>query len=89
MLCSVAITPSSLYTSYSAMHKVCADFYMSGFETAVQHTLTQAGGGRNEVDPRFISLFCVFNVTFPSTESLFHIYSSILSGHLQPFKKGK
>ena len=48
----------------------------------------QAGGGRNEVDPRFVSLFSVFNVTFPSMESLSHIYSSIITGHLQPFKKG-
>ena len=47
----------------------------------------QAGGGRNEVDPRFVSLFSVYNITFPSSESLFHIYFSILQGHLQPFKK--
>ena len=51
-------------------------------------TYLQAGGGRNEVDPRFMSLFSVFNVTFPSMESLSHIYSSIITGHLQPFKKG-
>ena len=47
----------------------------------------QPGGGRNEVDPRFISLFSVFNVTFPSQESLTKIYVSILKGHLEPFKK--
>lgn len=41
----------------------------------------EAGGGRNEVDPRFISLFSVFNVPFPSEESLHLIYSSILKGH--------
>lgn len=41
----------------------------------------KAGGGRNEVDPRFISLFNVFNVPFPSEESLHLIYSSILKGH--------
>ena len=45
------------------------------------------GGGRNDVDPRFISLFSVFNMTFPSEESLFHIYNSILTGHTQPFCK--
>uniref|UniRef100_A0A1X7UR28 AAA+ ATPase domain-containing protein n=1 Tax=Amphimedon queenslandica TaxID=400682 RepID=A0A1X7UR28_AMPQE len=45
----------------------------------------KAGGGRNEVDPRFISLFSTFNVTFPSHESLFHIYSAILAGYLIPF----
>ncbi|XP_067862341.1 dynein axonemal heavy chain 10 [Heptranchias perlo] len=45
----------------------------------------KAGGGRNEVDPRFISLFCVFNVTFPAEESLFSIYASILKGHTMTF----
>ncbi|XP_073737373.1 dynein axonemal heavy chain 10 [Callorhinus ursinus] len=44
-----------------------------------------AGGGRNEVDPRFISLFNVFNVPFPSEESLHLIYSSILKGHTSVF----
>jgi len=43
------------------------------------------GGGRNDVDPRFLSLFSVFNMTFPAEESLFHIYNSILQGHIQPF----
>uniref|UniRef100_A0A673VC35 Dynein axonemal heavy chain 10 n=1 Tax=Suricata suricatta TaxID=37032 RepID=A0A673VC35_SURSU len=45
----------------------------------------KAGGGRNEVDPRFISLFSVFNVPFPSEESLHLIYSSILKGHASVF----
>ncbi|XP_037672459.1 dynein heavy chain 10, axonemal isoform X6 [Choloepus didactylus] len=45
----------------------------------------KAGGGRNEVDPRFISLFNVFNVPFPSEESLHLIYSSILKGHTLVF----
>uniref|UniRef100_A0A2K5ZE43 Dynein axonemal heavy chain 10 n=1 Tax=Mandrillus leucophaeus TaxID=9568 RepID=A0A2K5ZE43_MANLE len=45
----------------------------------------KAGGGRNEVDPRFISLFSVFNVPFPSEESLHLIYSSILKGHTSTF----
>jgi len=45
------------------------------------------GGGRNDVDPRFISLFSVFNMTFPSESSLFHIYNSILAGHVQPFSE--
>ncbi|KAI9223372.1 dynein heavy chain and region D6 of dynein motor-domain-containing protein [Blastocladiella britannica] len=42
------------------------------------------GGGRNEIDPRFASLFNVFNIAFPSATSLVSIYSSILQGHLQP-----
>nr|XP_046467282.1 dynein axonemal heavy chain 10 [Neodiprion pinetum] len=45
----------------------------------------KAGGGRNEVDPRFISMFSVYNVTFPSDATLTHIYSSILNGHLEIF----
>ncbi|XP_075390744.1 dynein axonemal heavy chain 10 [Tenrec ecaudatus] len=45
----------------------------------------KAGGGRNEVDPRFISLFNVFNVPFPSEESLHLIYASILKGHTLTF----
>ena len=47
----------------------------------------KAGGGRNETDPRFVSLFSVFNMTFPSDESLFHIYSSILIGHTLKMSK--
>ncbi|XP_067660223.1 dynein axonemal heavy chain 10-like [Haliotis asinina] len=47
----------------------------------------KAGGGRNETDPRFVSLFSVFNMTFPDDESLYHIYNSILSGHTQPMSK--
>ncbi|ESO91629.1 hypothetical protein LOTGIDRAFT_122204, partial [Lottia gigantea] len=45
----------------------------------------KAGGGRNETDPRFVSLFSVFNMTFPSEESLYSIYYSILKGHTQAF----
>ncbi|KAF7665535.1 hypothetical protein LDENG_00140280 [Lucifuga dentata] len=41
----------------------------------------KAGGGRNEVDPRFISLFSVFNIPFPAAESLHLIYNSIIKGH--------
>lgn len=43
------------------------------------------GGGRNPVDPRFISLFAVVNVAFPSSASLHHIYSSILMAHVADF----
>jgi len=45
------------------------------------------GGGRNPVDPRFISLFSVYNITFPSDESVSKIYNSILSGHLAAFSQ--
>lgn len=40
-----------------------------------------AGGGRNEVDPRFVSLFSVFSIPFPAVESLHLIYTSIIKGH--------
>lgn len=45
-----------------------------------------AGGGRNEVDPRFMSMFTVFNLPFPSSDTLLHVYSSILNGHLSIFE---
>ncbi|KAJ7419933.1 Dynein heavy chain 10, axonemal [Willisornis vidua] len=47
----------------------------------------KAGGGRNEVDPRFISLFSVFNIPFPSEQALNLIYSSILKGHTATFNE--
>uniref|UniRef100_A0A1I8PAD1 Dynein-1, subspecies f n=1 Tax=Stomoxys calcitrans TaxID=35570 RepID=A0A1I8PAD1_STOCA len=43
----------------------------------------RAGGGRNDVDPRFISMFSVYNIVFPNDESLLQIYSSIFKGHLE------
>ena len=47
----------------------------------------KAGGGRNKVDPRFISMFSVYNVTFPSDITLNYIYTSILNGHLEVFSE--
>ena len=47
----------------------------------------KAGGGRNEIDARFISMFSVSNVTFPADNTLLYIYTSILSGHLQDFSE--
>lgn len=43
------------------------------------------GGGRSDIDPRFASLFAVFNITFPKEESLQRIYSNILEGHTSIF----
>lgn len=37
------------------------------------------GAGRNAIDPRFVSLFSTFNITFPSDNVIDHIYSSILT----------
>lgn len=58
-------------------------FIIAGFFAA----MGVAGGGRNEVDPRFISMFTVFSLIFPSDETLYHIYSSILFGHTEPFEE--
>lgn len=43
------------------------------------------GGGRNEVDPRFISMFSVYCMSFPSDDTINHIFSSILVGHTHNF----
>ncbi|KAG5670791.1 hypothetical protein PVAND_001030 [Polypedilum vanderplanki] len=45
----------------------------------------KSGGGRNEVDARFISKFAVINLQFPLESTLKHIYGSILDGHLKLF----
>ena len=44
--------------------------------------VTCPGGARNPVDPRFMSLFNVFEIQFPSTDNLKTIYQAILSRHL-------
>ncbi|RKO97568.1 hypothetical protein CAUPRSCDRAFT_10766 [Caulochytrium protostelioides] len=43
------------------------------------------GGGRNEVDPRVMSLFNLFYVGIPTGESLESIFSQILLGHTSIF----
>ncbi|XP_026741363.1 dynein heavy chain 10, axonemal [Trichoplusia ni] len=48
-------------------------------------SMGKAGGGRNDVDPRFISMFSVYNLQFPSENTLRHIYMSILRGHFSVF----
>ncbi len=39
------------------------------------------GGARNPVDPRFISLFNVFEIQFPSTDNLRTIYQVLRYTH--------
>lgn len=41
------------------------------------------GGARNPVDPRFISLFNVYEIQFPANTALAHIYKAILEAHIQ------
>lgn len=43
------------------------------------------GGSNNSVDPRFLSLFCIFCINFPSIENVDRIYNSILKSHLMAF----
>lgn len=45
------------------------------------------GGGRQEVDQRFTSLFSICNVVFPKEKSLFRIFSSLLRAHLALFSQ--
>ena len=45
-------------------------------------SMTPPGGGNNSVDPRLMSLFSVFNVTFPSKEAIEQIYTKILDKHV-------
>jgi dynein heavy chain, axonemal len=45
------------------------------------------GGGRSDIDPRFASLFAVFNIPFPKEGSLQRIYSSIIEGHTSIFSE--
>uniref|UniRef100_A0A8D9AKK0 Dynein heavy chain 10, axonemal n=1 Tax=Cacopsylla melanoneura TaxID=428564 RepID=A0A8D9AKK0_9HEMI len=55
-------------------------------ETGYLCTMGSPGGGRNQVDPRFISLFCLFSMTPPSHSTLCRIFTSILSGHTSDFE---
>jgi dynein heavy chain len=43
------------------------------------------GGGRNPVDPRFVALFSVYNLTPPAKEVLKQIYGSIVTTYLRNF----
>jgi dynein heavy chain len=59
----------------------CFDSLCVGFFAA----MTEAGGERKGVDPRFVSKVNVFNMTFPSDDAVKHIYRSILAGHTSDF----
>uniref|UniRef100_K7FM63 Dynein axonemal heavy chain 10 n=1 Tax=Pelodiscus sinensis TaxID=13735 RepID=K7FM63_PELSI len=78
-LLKLLLEKGSLYDRGKEM--TCKSLRDLGFIAA----MGKAGGGRNEVDPRFISLFSVFNVPFPSEVSLHLIYASILKGHTKTF----
>lgn len=59
------------------------NFNILGFFAAMNHV----GGGRNELDPRFLSLCSVFSLPFPSENTIRCIFSSILSGHTASFSE--
>ena len=52
-------------------------------ETQVVGATLPPGGGKNSIDPRFLTLFVTFNILFPSESNVERIYNSILSAHLQ------
>lgn len=52
-------------------------------DTQFLAAMAPPGGGRNALDPRFISLFSVYNIPFPSHESLTKIYEAILVSYYQ------
>ena len=54
-------------------------------DTTYLFSMQPPGGGRKPADSRFMSLYCIFNITFPSPDSLKHIFKSILSKHLESF----
>lgn len=47
--------------------------------------MRRPGGGRNEIDPRFVSLFSIVCKAFPSDHVIDHIFCSLLSGHTRDF----
>lgn len=55
--------------------------WISGFFAA----MSPIGGGRNELDARFLSLCSIFSLPSPSDETIRHIFCSILSGHTKSF----
>lgn len=54
-------------------------------DTQFVSAMLPPGGGTNNVDPRFLSLFVTFSIIFPSYENQERIYNSILKAHLTMF----
>ncbi|KAG5494118.1 hypothetical protein JKF63_01953 [Porcisia hertigi] len=48
-------------------------------DTQFVAAMAPPGGGRNALDPRFVSLFTVFNIIFPKDEAIHTIYQQILA----------
>ncbi|ORC93797.1 putative dynein heavy chain [Trypanosoma theileri] len=56
-------------------------------DTQFVAAMAPPGGGRNALDPRFVSLFTVFNILFPSDESIYTIYGQILRDAYKSMEK--
>lgn len=54
-------------------------------DTCYLGSMQPPGGGRPPSDPRYMSLFCTFNITFPSDENIKTIYKNILDKHFADF----
>lgn len=54
-------------------------------DTSYVGSMTPPGGGNNPVDPRFMSLFAVINITSPSREDTEEIFKKIMRAHLVEF----
>jgi len=54
-------------------------------DTQYVGSMTPPGGGNNKVDPRLMSLYSCFNITFPSNLAIQKIYASILEKHVTEF----
>eukprot|EP00102_Acyrthosiphon_pisum_P015188 XP_008185630.2 PREDICTED: dynein heavy chain 10, axonemal [Acyrthosiphon pisum] len=61
--------------------------WKSLIEIYLYAAMGKPGSGRNEVDPRFISMFSVYCMVFPSDDTINHIFNSILSGHTHNFNE--
>jgi len=56
-------------------------------DTSYLGAMQPPGGGRLPPDSRFISLFSIFNITFPSDENVKHIYKNIMEKHFETFSE--
>lgn len=54
-------------------------------DTQFVAAMAPPGGGRNELDRRFVSLFTVFNILFPEEESIHTIYAQIFADAYKAF----
>ena len=80
-LLKLLLEKGGLYDRGKAMnYKILRDL---GFLAA----MGRAGSGRSVVDPRFLSLFAVFNMSSPDDVSLKSIYTSILQEHVKVWQQ--